>query len=245
MLYTKQELLNCVFFDIETKPNTDIPDKLMELWKEKFHFRYLEKEIELQTKLASLKYNSSKKHELSQEDLDTFLFENIFIKYAPLQAEFSEVFCISVGMFDEDMNEDVVCICENTEKATLEKLKIFLNKGELILAGFNIKGFDVPYLIKRFLINNIKPPNLLQLRGKKPWDVKMLDLCEDWKGMGWESSSLDLLCNVLNVPSPKTNFKNYEIWEKYYANEITKEDICNYCNDDVKAPMRIAVKLMF
>ena len=192
MFYSKQELQNCLFLDIETKPQTNIPKKLKELWKEKFHFKYQAKELELQSKLLAIDQGSSVRIDSIAED--QFAEDDIFIKYAPLQAEFSEVFCISVGLFTEEMENEIVCICEDTEEKTLDKFKNFILKENFILAGFNIKGFDIPYMIKRFIINNIKLPHLLQLRGKKPWDVKMLDVCEDWKGMGWETSSLDLVC---------------------------------------------------
>jgi DNA polymerase elongation subunit (family B) len=44
------------------------------------------------------------------------------------------------------------------------------NQPQHILCGHNAKEFDIPFLARRMIINQIPLPDKLNLFGKKPWD---------------------------------------------------------------------------
>ena len=47
-------------------------------------------------------------------------------------------------------------------------------------------------------------PGILDLAGKKPWEVKHLDTLQLWKFGDYKSyTSLNLLAALFNIPSPK------------------------------------------
>lgn len=49
------------------------------------------------------------------------------------------------------------------------------------LCAHNGKEFDFPYLGRRLLINQFPLPYVLDLAGKKPWEVNHIDTMELWK----------------------------------------------------------------
>jgi hypothetical protein len=57
----------------------------------------------------------------------------------------------------------------------------------------------------------------------------------DWKGLRWASSTLDLVCGVLGVKSPKAKFANHEFTTLMTHGKITKEEGIFYCEGDVRA----------
>jgi DNA polymerase elongation subunit (family B) len=54
-------------------------------------------------------------------------------------------------------------------------------KSNLSLCAHNGKEFDFPYIARRMLINGLKIPDILNVAGKKPWEVKFIDTMELWK----------------------------------------------------------------
>ncbi len=249
MLYTTQELKSCLFFDIETKPQAkslkELPEKLASVWKEKYAKRSIDKELEERKKhivATQKKYESIKEQEIDFDE------DYIFVKYAPLYAEFGKVLCISIGVLDDKLTKTVVTLANNeteesNEREALKQFRLFCDgHPELKLAGFNIKGFDIPFLIKRYLLLGEQLPKALQLRNKKPWEVFVLDIMEDWKGMGWEMTGLETIAVALGLPSPKEEFQNYEMNILLSTGKITVDDCVKYCERDVNTEIDVALK---
>lgn len=113
------------------------------------------------------------------------------------------------------------------------------------LAGHNIKKFDIPFLAKRMVMSGIMPPPLLQTWGKKPWEITSVDTGELWAMGAWDQYvSLDLLTSALDLPSPKEFMKGEYVGENFHKNK-EYEKIKDYCEEDVKAVIRILHKLSF
>lgn len=110
--------------------------------------------------------------------------------------EFGRICCFSIGKYEADGTPSVMSMCDKDEKAILEYIYKYLNHP-VTLAGWNIKNFDIPYLVKRFIANGYNVPKALQLFGKKPWEVIHVDLMEVRKGTGNSYSSLDEVCFTL------------------------------------------------
>lgn len=72
-------------------------------------------------------------------------------------------------------------------------------------------------------------PRLLQLQGKKPWEVKHLDTMDMWKfGDVKNFSSLNLLAYVFGIPSPKDELDGSMVGKTYYEEHNLKK-IETYC----------------
>jgi uncharacterized protein YprB with RNaseH-like and TPR domain len=101
------------------------------------------------------------------------------------------------------------------------------------LCAHNGKEFDFPYLCRRMVINGLEIPPILDLAGKKPWEVKHLDTMELWKFGDYKSFvSLDLLADIFNIPSPKDDIDGSMVRKVYYE-ENNLERIVEYCSKDV------------
>lgn len=159
---------------------------------------------------------------------------------AGIYAEFGKIICISVGFFNRSGNFwqfRVKSFYSDNEQQLLQEFATLLsrhfdNPGNLLCAH-NGKEFDFPYLCRRMLINNIEIPNILNIAGKKPWEVNHLDTMELWKFGDFKNfTSLELLAATFNIPTPKDDIDGSMVWTVYW-NDKDLERIRTYCQKDV------------
>jgi uncharacterized protein YprB with RNaseH-like and TPR domain len=112
-------------------------------------------------------------------------------------------------------------------------LEKFSEKQGVYLCAHNGKEFDFPYIIRRLLINALPVPNLLNVSGKKPWEVPFLDTMELWKfGDHKHYTSLDLLAFKFGISTPKDDIDGSMVGKVYWEDQdITR--IVHYCEKDV------------
>ena len=133
------------------------------------------------------------------------------------------------------------------EKALLNEFidlvtKLEQTRKNIFLCAHNGKEFDFPYIARRMLVNDILIPRILDLHGKKPWEVQHLDTMELWKfGDHKNYTSLELLTSIFNIPTPKDDIDGSEVWKVYWK-ERDLERIAAYCQKDVVAVAQIFLK---
>jgi predicted PolB exonuclease-like 3'-5' exonuclease len=206
---------NILFIDIETVPlqyqYSTLTEVERELWNKKFGYN---KDI---------------------------LPEQQYAK-AGIFAEFAKVVCIGLG-FISDGKFRTKAIAGDDEKEILNEfsdlLVQYFNSKEHVLCAHNGKEFDYPFLCRRFLVNKLPLPKILQIQGYKPWEVKHLDTMEMWRfGDIKNYTSLNLLAHIFNVPSSKDDIDGSQIAKVYYE-EQNIERIKTYCIRDVITLLRI------
>jgi len=161
---------------------------------------------------------------------------------AGIYAEFGKIVCISIGFISIENNERKLRLksfFDDDEKKLLEDFNQLLNShfnsDEYYLCGHNGKEFDYPYIARRMLINGIQLPKLLNIAGKKPWEIKHLDTLELWKFGDYKHyTSLELLTNIFNIPTPKDDIDGSQVGDVYYKDNDLKR-IAIYCEKDVLA----------
>lgn len=161
---------------------------------------------------------------------------------AGIFAEFAKVVCIGLGFMSEGKFR-TKAIAGDNESAILKEfsdlLDQFFNTKEHFLCAHNGKEFDYPFLCRRFLVNRMPLPKLLQIQGFKPWEVKHLDTMEMWRfGDIKNFTSLNLLAHLFGIPSPKDDIDGSQIAKVYYE-EKNIERIKTYCIKDVVTLARI------
>jgi uncharacterized protein YprB with RNaseH-like and TPR domain len=220
----KINLRNILFLDIETVPENADFNELSEEKKELFE--------------QKTKYQ--RKEDQTPEE---------FYERAGIWAEFGKIICISVGYFTfkNDIRTFRVTSFFGEEKQLLNDFCNLLNnhfsKPEHLLCGHNAKEFDFPFIARRMIINGVKIPEKLNLFGKKPWEVSHLDTLELWKFGDYKHyTSLKLLTNILNIPSPKDDIDGSQVAEVYYV-EKDIDRIIRYCEKDVVAVAQILLRL--
>lgn len=155
--------------------------------------------------------------------------------------EFSQVAAISCGFFN---GENFMVTGMSGENETI-LLKWFseLNLGTKRIAGQYIKGFDIPFLSKRYLLNKMSIPKHIYFVGKKPWEVDAVDSKELWQfGNLRDPASLDLMCAAFGIPSPKGSSDGSKVAEMALKGEW--KEILEYCHGDVIANARVFQALL-
>lgn len=166
---------------------------------------------------------------------------------AGIYAEFAKVICIGLGFYDGGQFR-VKTIALEHEKDILQAFHTlvtkYFNTKTHVLCAHNGKEFDYPFLCRRFIINNIPLPKILQLQGLKPWEVKHLDTLELWKfGDLKNYTSLHLLASILNIPSPKEDMDGSQVSYVFYE-EKNLAKIMDYCLKDVITLARVFQRFM-
>ena len=73
-----------------------------------------------------------------------------------------------------------------------------------------------PYLSRRMLVHGLGLPVVLNLMGKKSWDIPHLDTMEMWKfGDHKHYTSLDLLTAIFDIPTSKTVMDGSQVHHVY------------------------------
>ncbi|MBS4062814.1 MAG: 3'-5' exonuclease [Bacteroidetes bacterium] len=157
---------------------------------------------------------------------------------AGIYAEFGKIIVISVGYFNGSEFR-LKSFYGDDEKILLEEFATLLNRhynnADDVLCAHNGKEFDFPFIARRMIINGIELPFILQLAGKKPWEIKHLDTMELWKFGDYKNyTSLDLLTYIFDIPTPKDDIDGSMVWKVYWE-EKDLERIKNYCQKDVLA----------
>jgi uncharacterized protein YprB with RNaseH-like and TPR domain len=217
---------NILFLDIETVPVYSCYDEVPALWKTLW----------------------SKKADNLIRDKEKDTAETIYNR-AGMYAEFGKIICISCGVVNgngDDRKLTLKSFYGNDEKELLKSFCELLNKWagrDKILCAHNGKEFDFPFLARRIIINRLPIPVLLQLAGKKPWDIPHLDTLEMWKFGDYKNyTSLNLLACTLDVPTPKDDIDGSMVWKVYWEeNDI--ERIVTYCQKDVITVAQVYLRL--
>jgi hypothetical protein len=133
------------------------------------------------------------------------------------------------------------------EKQLLKNTIQLLNKVHKLnffMCGHNIKGFDIPMLAKRMMINGFAPPPIIPTADTKPWEIKALDTKEVWQYGGYGSiASLELMCVCLGVESSKNmEVTGNKVHEAFWDKKDIK-GIVEYCEKDVEVLIEVIKKL--
>ena len=163
---------------------------------------------------------------------------------AGIYAEFAKIICICVGYFN-GKEFRIRSFYGDDEKTLLLDFKQTLEKhfSEFALCAHNGKEFDFPFICRRLLINGLSLPEILQIQGKKPWEIKHLDTLELWKFGDYKNyTSLQLLAAVFHIPTPKDDIDGSQVAKVYYE-ENNLERIKTYCTKDVVTVARLLQKM--
>ncbi len=223
-----------LFLDIETVSGypqyEDLSEPFKELWKHK-------------TKSILKKYD---------EEIEDELAAQTYEDKAGIFAEFGKIICISVGLLHQNSEKEwqvrLKSFYGDDEKKLLEDFfvlvkKSFNNPNKHGFCGHNIKEFDIPYICRRAIVNQLPLPDTLQISGKKPWETThLVDTLEMWKfGDRKNYTSLKLLAAVLGFPSPKDDIDGSEVGRVYWKEQDLPR-IAKYCEKDVLAVVQLFLR---
>lgn len=217
---------NILFLDIETVPET-------------YAYSDLDDETEKLFNLKNARLLTADKTE-----------EQVYNERAGIFAEFGKIICISVGFVRQTATGRTMRLTSFAHEDEETLLKQFVrllednyNTPNHILCGHNAKEFDFPFICRRLLIHGISLPNVLNIAGKKPWEINHLDTMELWKFGDYKAyTSLALLCHVFKIPTPKDDISGADVARVYYE-EKDLNRIKTYCEKDVIALIQLFLRM--
>lgn len=233
MIIQKKTLKNVLFIDIETVSQTKsfagLSNRLQNIWIHKCKQFLPDRSTEVTPELAEIYYKEK----------------------ASIFAEFAKIVCISVGYLSKEKNHSPklrIKSLSGDEKDILKSFNEILNEfyddvERDFLCGHNIKEFDIPFICRRNMIHGIRLPKLLNIAGKKPWQLQhLLDTMELWRFGDYKNyTSLELLSAALDIASPKDDIDGSMVGHVYWQ-EDNIERIITYCEKDVLTVAQIAMK---
>ena len=218
---------NILFLDIETVPQystyDQLPLNLAALWEKK----------------------AGQLSRLEKINPEVVLKPDELYDRAGIYAEFGKIVCISTGIF-RNKSLWIKSFYGDDEKELLTGFIEMLKKGKekniAYLCAHNGKEFDYPFLIRRMLINGLDVPTILDLSGKKPWEVNHLDTMDLWKFGDYKNyTSLELLATIFGIPTPKDDIKGSDVARVYWQ-EHDLPRIVTYCQKDVATIVNLLLK---
>jgi len=218
---------NILFLDIETVPQHSSFDLVPNDWKDLW----------------------AKKAEALLRNREDDTTESIYPR-AGIYAEFGKIICISCGYIQGSGEQKKIILKSfsgDNEKILLHEFSEMITRWAAnepkFLCAHNGKEFDFPYLCRRLIINNLPIPVVLNMSGKKPWEVNHLDTMELWKFGDYKSyTTLNLLAHALGVPTPKDDIDGSMVWEVYWK-EKNLNRIVVYCQKDVVTVAQIFLRM--
>jgi hypothetical protein len=225
-----------LFFDIESVSQYedlyDMPEDKLKMWES--YYDSFRKRVTDESKIDDETMTLGEIH------------QEVYRQTAAFFPEFGKVACVSMAFVTKDGEVRFESFYGEAEVHILREVRRVFDKVEGLgfdLCGQSIKNFDIPFLGKRYFINGMKPPKLFPTYNTKPWELRVVDTKDVWQfGNNWSLGSLDLICSVLNIDSPKNgDVKGDSVTKNYWAGN--HGEIKEYCERDVKALVDIISKL--
>jgi predicted PolB exonuclease-like 3'-5' exonuclease len=198
--------------------------------------------------------------ELWQEKTSRILPESLtadefYPMRAGVMAEFSKIVCISIGYFirEQQLKIRVKSFYGDDERKILTDFLQTVSKIESFnknwcFAGHNIKEFDIPFICRRLLVNNLHIPAYLDFQNMKPWETNIVDTFQYWRFGDYKNyTSLKLLAAAMGLPSPKDDIDGSMVGELFHQGTteeriINMKRIASYCQKDVVTTANIILR---
>lgn len=170
--------------------------------------------------------------------------DEAYLDNSGIISTYGRIVCISFGYIDNDGQKRISSFCDQDERDIVESFNNLLTKIEkkaFNLSGFRINHFDIPWILHKCHKYGIKPANIIYVYDKKPWDMRITDMSDDWRQKFAWAFSFDEMCYELGVDSPKQEMNGSEVHKCFWNGELDK--IKKYCESDVSASIDVSLKL--
>ncbi len=223
-------LREVLFLDIETVPHVATYDELNAYWQSLWDSKHA-----------------------TFRDAGVSTPSETYASKAGIFAEFGKIICVSIGYFHHDKKRGsdtfrVKSFSSDNEAELLAPFcallcKYFNDVEHWQLGGHNVREFDIPYLCRRILANGLTLPAILDLSGRKPWEINVIDTLQQWRFGDFKNyTSLKLIAATLGIASPKEDIEGKDVAAVYWqGHELDR--IVRYCQRDVVTVARILMRL--
>lgn len=159
-----------------------------------------------------------------------------YLEQGGIISTYGKIVCISFGYIDNEGLSKISSFYGEDEKDIVDSFNNLLKKIEkksFSLSGFRILHFDIPYVLHKLHKYQITPADIIKPYNKKPWEMRIVDMADDWRQKFAWSWSFDEMCYELDVDSPKDKINGGDVNSYFWSGRL--EQIKEYCEKDVKA----------
>lgn len=170
--------------------------------------------------------------------------DDAYLNNAGIISSYGKICCISFGFIDNSGNNQIKSFYGDDEKEIVTNFNELLKKIQkknFKISGWRITYFDIPWLLHKLHKYGIVPADIILSYDKKPWDMRVVDMFDDWKGKFAWSISFDEMCYELGITSPKSEMNGSQVHEYYWSGRL--EEIKEYCERDVLACIEVSKKI--
>jgi predicted PolB exonuclease-like 3'-5' exonuclease len=171
--------------------------------------------------------------------------EDAYLNNASIMSTYGKIVCISYGFIQNDGDYSIKSIFGDNEEEIITRFNNVLSKvqtKQFDLSGYRIFHFDIPWFLHKCHKYKIKPAEIISTYNTKPWEMRIVDMSDDWKGKFAWSYSFDEMAYELGLDSPKDKMDGSEVHPKYWSGKL--DEVVEYCEKDIKACIE-ASKLLY
>jgi hypothetical protein len=164
-----------------------------------------------------------------------------------LDGAFGQVCCVGIDLLNNGEPEVVYGLDEHLLLEQLNELISHciepINNYNCCVIGHNVSGFDLRFLMQRYMVNGIKPHLVIaRAAAAKPWEIdKVYDTMVQFAGIG-NRISLDKLCLALGLPG-KGDIDGSMVAGMVAAGRI--DEVAMYCESDVEKTRAVFRRMTF
>ncbi len=136
---------------------------------------------------------------------------------AALSAITGHILAIGVRFFEHEGGTPLVLGDGDDEAKLLSRFWVMYDlclKQNRYLVGFNIHGFDLPFIIQRSFVNDVSVPASV-LAKRRYWNDIFIDLRQVWGcGNNYAKGNLDTLCRLMGIGRKNGDGADFaRLWE--------------------------------
>jgi predicted PolB exonuclease-like 3'-5' exonuclease len=153
-----------------------------------------------------------------------------------LEGSTGRIVCICLLVDDGTQVSEVAFIHED-EAQILHGFWGFIKEDDAIV-GHNVLGFDLPFILQRSWVHDIRPSRSVNMR--KYYTDEVFDTMQVWTNWG-KGVKLDSIAHALGCGAKTASGTDVAKW--WATRELDK--IVAYCMEDVRITYRVFARLMY
>ncbi|HLC43871.1 MAG TPA: ribonuclease H-like domain-containing protein [Patescibacteria group bacterium] len=159
-----------------------------------------------------------------------------FFRNTSFQGEFGRILCLCYAVDDGEIQS-----LSGDEKEILQKFWGVAKDADTFI-GHNIMEFDLRFIYKRSIINNVRPSRDLSFARYRSSPI--FDTMKEWEKWGAQGVSLHKLSVAFGIASPKEEgIDGSKVYDYYLAGKT--DEIIKYCKRDVEATRKVYKRMTF
>ena len=117
----------------------------------------------------------------------------------------------------------------------------FRKNGERKMVGFNLRGFDIPFLFQRSIILEVDVPEGV-FEKDRYLGSGFIDLRDRWNACGNQEGSLNDICRACGIGAKPDDVHGKD-FHRFFWNPETRQQAINYLINDLQMTRAFAIRM--